>query len=124
MLQSIYEILLSVFEKKFEFISALFLSDFNCKKTLENERNAQPEWLNNMDSNESEFSGFSEDEIDSNRAYSLENDDSGQSGSESEQEDGPDERWIQGPSFRFLDQYLVLMLFWGLFSTLLPCLSF
>ena len=61
---------------------------------MENERNAEPEWLNNMDSRESEFSGYSEDEIDSNRAYSLENDHSGQSGSESEQEDGPDERWV------------------------------
>ena len=65
--------------KKFEFISALFLSDFNRRKMMENERNAQPEWLNNMDSNESEFSSYSEDEIDSDRAYSSENDDSGQS---------------------------------------------
>ena len=62
---------------------------------MENERNAQPEWLNNMDSDESEFSGYSEDEIDSDRAYSSENDDSGQSGSEeSEQVNGPDERWV------------------------------
>ena len=80
--------------KKFEFISALFLSDFNHRKTMENERNAQPEWLNNMDSDESEFSGFSEDEIDSDRAYLSENNDSGQSRSESEQEDGPDEPWV------------------------------
>ena len=42
----------------------------------------------------SEISGYSEDKIDSDRAYSLENDDSGQSRSESEQEDGPDERWV------------------------------
>ena len=80
--------------KKFEFISALFLSDFNHRKMMENERNVQPEWLNNMDSNESEFSGYSEDKIDSDRAYSFENDDSDQSGSGSEQEDGPDERWV------------------------------
>ena len=72
--------------KKFKFISALFLSGFNRRKTMENERNDQPEWLN---SDESDFSGYSEDDIDSDRAYSSENNDSG---SENEQENEPAER--------------------------------
>ena len=42
----------------------------------------------------SEFSGYSEDEMDSDRAYSSENNNSGQSGSESKQENGPDESWV------------------------------
>ena len=78
--------------KKFKFISALFLSGFNRRKMMENERNDQPEWLN---SDESDFSGYSEDDIDSDKAYSSENDDSDQSGSENEQENEPAERWVE-----------------------------
>ena len=56
---------------------------------MENEKNDQPEWLN---FDESDFSGYSEDDKDSDRAYSWENDDSDQSGSENEQENEPAER--------------------------------
>ena len=62
---------------------------------MENERNDQPEWLN---SDESDFSGYSADDIDSDRAYSSENDDSDQSGSENEQENEPAERWVENDS--------------------------
>ena len=81
---------------------------------MENQRNDQPEWLN---SDESDFSGYSEDDIDSDRAYSSGNDDSGQSGSENEQENEPERGgWKmtgqQGPRLSFMDQYQVLMLSW------------
>lgn len=61
---------------------------------MENDRNDLPEWLNNRDSDESDFSGYSSDEVDSDRAQSSGNDDSDRSGSESENEGGPAERWV------------------------------
>ena len=75
------------------------------------------------------------DKIDSDRAYSLENDDSGQSRSESEQEDGPDERWVENdqtarPKFLFFGPVPANVVLGpnenelDFFSTLLPCLSF
>ena len=60
---------------------------------MENQRNNHPEWIideGDRGSDESGFSGYSEDDIDSDRAYSSENDDSGSNG---EQENEPDQGW-------------------------------
>ena len=40
---------------------------------MENETHNQPEWLTNGDSDEPDFSGYSSDEIDSDRAQLSEN---------------------------------------------------
>ena len=46
--------------------------------------------MKETETDSSDFSGYSEDDIDSNRAYSLGNDDSG---SDREQENAPDQAW-------------------------------
>ena len=77
---------------------------------MENQRNNHPEWIideGDIGSDESGFSGYSEDDIDSDRAYSSENDDSGSNG---EQENEPDQGWEVNPSF--LDQYHEPMFSW------------